>query len=88
MERQLEVYRLSGLCKTKIGPDEEIYALAKDFLKKVKLSSKDAVHLACAYHSKSNFFLTCDADLVKRAKRLNLTMKIMNPVEYIREVKK
>jgi len=32
--------------------------------------------------------LTCDGELIRRAKRLKLDMKVMNPVEYIREVEK
>ncbi|MBI3754156.1 MAG: hypothetical protein HY266_08985 [Deltaproteobacteria bacterium] len=88
MERKLEVFRLSALCKIRIGPKEELYNLAKDFQQKAKLSSKDAVHLACAAYANAGFFLTCDAELIRRAKKLNLEMKVMNPVEYIREVEK
>ncbi len=88
MERKLEVYRLSILCEIKVRPSKEIYNLAKDFQQKAKLSSKDAIHLACAYHTKCNFFLTCDEELIKRAKRLNLDIRVMNPVDYIREVDK
>ena len=47
----------------------------------------DAIHLACAFHAKCRFFLPCDDELMKRAKRLNLETKIMNPVDYVREVK-
>ena len=88
MERKLEALRLSILCKVRVGPEEEIYNLAKEFQHKAKLSSKDAVHLACAYYTKARFFLTCDDQLIKRARKLNLEMNIMNPIEYIREVKK
>jgi predicted nucleic acid-binding protein len=88
IERKLEVYRLSVLCQMRVGPDIEIYYTAKDFQRKAKLSSKDAFHLACAYYVKSRFFLTCDEELIKHAKRLNLEIKVVNPVEYIREVEK
>lgn len=88
LERKLAANRLSVLCKIRIGPEKEIYNLAKDFQQKAKLSSKDAIHLACAYYSKCRFFLTCDEELTSRAKRLNLELQIMNPVEYIREVEK
>lgn len=88
MERKLEALRLSILCKVRLGPEEEIYNLAKEFQDKAKLSPKDAVHLACAYYTKARFFLTCDDQLIKRARKLNFEMNIMNPVEYIREVKK
>jgi predicted nucleic acid-binding protein len=88
LERKIEVARLSTLCKIRIGPGKEIYNLAKDFQRRAKLSANDAIHLACAYHAKCRYFLTCDDELIKRAKRLNLEIKIMNPVEYIREVEK
>jgi predicted nucleic acid-binding protein len=88
IERKIEVLRLSTLCETKIGPLSEIRAVAKDFKERSSLSSKDSVHLACAQHAGCAVFLTCDDDLIKRAKRLNLPMRIMNPVDYIRKVEK
>ena len=88
LERKIEVFRLSTLCRVRLRPDKEIYRFAKDFQQQTKLSAKDAVHLACAYYAKSKIFLTCDGELIRRAKRLKLDMKVMNPVEYIREVEK
>lgn len=88
MERKLEVFRLSILCKIRVGPEEKIHNLAKDFQQKAKMSSKDAIHLACACYVKTRFFLTCDDDLIKCARRLKLKTKVINPVEYIREVEK
>lgn len=88
LERKIEVFRLSGLCRVRVGPEEKIYKLAKEFQNKAKLSSKDAIHVACAFYAKARFFLTCDDELIKYAKRLNLDMKTMNPVEYIREVER
>ena len=87
-ERKLTIYGLIGLCEIKIGPNKEIYRLAKNFEQTAKLSSKDAIHLACACYAKCGYFLTCDDNLIKYARRLNLGIKIMNPVEYIREVGK
>ncbi|MBI5894166.1 MAG: hypothetical protein HZB79_11105 [Deltaproteobacteria bacterium] len=87
MERKMEVFRLSSLCKARVGTEKEIHYLAKEFQQKAKLSSKDAIHMACACYAKARFFLTCDDELIKRAKRLNLEMKVINPIEYIREVK-
>jgi predicted nucleic acid-binding protein len=88
LDRKLEVLRLSALCKIRVGPEDEILDLAKDFQHKAKLSSKDAIHLACACHAKARLFLTCDEALIKRAMKLNLEIRVMNPVEYIREVEK
>ena len=52
------------------------------------LASKDALHIACAFYIKADYFITCDDLLVKRARRLNLEMRIINPIDDIRrEVK-
>jgi predicted nucleic acid-binding protein len=88
LERKLAVLQLASLCRVRVAPNKEIYDLANDFQQKAKLLSKDAIHLACAYHAKCRFFLTCDEELIKRAERLNLDIKIMNPVDYIREAEK
>jgi predicted nucleic acid-binding protein len=85
-ERKYEVLRLNTLCKVRIGPDEEIHKLALSFQKERRLSAKDAIHLACAFYSKADFFLTCDDQLMKQAKQLKLAIRVMNPVDYIREV--
>lgn len=88
VERKIEVLRLSALCKVRIGPRSDIRTVAKGFKEKAALSSKDSVHLACAHHAGCEVFLTCDEELIKRAKRLNLPMRIMNLVDYVREIEK
>jgi len=86
LERKASVARLADLCKVRIGPTREIHDLALDFQRKARLSAKDSIHLACAYIAKSVFFITCDDDLIKRSARLDMEIKVVNPVEYIREV--
>ena len=83
-----EVRRLSLLCERILGPEEEICSHAKSFQQLASLASKDALHIACAFYIKADFFITCDDLLVKRARRLKLEMTIINPIDYIRrEVK-
>ncbi|MBU1487295.1 hypothetical protein KKH56_04500 [bacterium] len=84
-ERKIEVFRLSNLCEKRVCPNEEIYNYAMSFQTGANLSAKDAVHLACASYTKAKFFLTCDDEVIKRAKRLSLDIRIINPVDYIRE---
>jgi len=86
LERKASIARLAAVCKTRIGPTREIHDLAMEFQRKAKLSAKDAVHLACAFSAESGFFITCDYDLIKRAARLDMAIKIMNPMDYIRKV--
>lgn len=84
-ERQAIVVKLSTLCQVRIAPEESIYQLAQDFLQRGNFSAKDAAHLSCAVYIQANFFLTCDDQLRRQAKKLGLTIEIGNPVDYIRE---
>jgi predicted nucleic acid-binding protein len=82
-ERRYEAARLSSLCKMRIGPEQEIYKLAKSFQQRRKMSAKDAIHLGCALYIKADYFLTCDDKLLKQAGQLKLKARIMNPVDFI-----
>jgi hypothetical protein len=33
----------------------------------------------------ANVFLTCDDNLIRQVKQLNLDMAVMNPVDYVRQ---
>ena len=82
--RQQEALRLAGLCKVRIGPDEVIYEMAKEFQRRANLTAKDAIHVACATHSTAGAFISCDESLTRRARRLDLPLRIANPVDFIR----
>ena len=83
--RKHEAFRLATLCKVRLGPETGVYTLARTLQKTANLSAKDAVHLACAVHSRADFFLTCDDRLLKPARRLTLDVEVLNPVDYIRK---
>ena len=83
-ERRDESNRLAKICKVRIGPKKEIYNYAKSFCQKFNLPAKDAIHLACALFCKADFFITCDDNLIKCAKNLDIGIKIVNPVDFIR----
>jgi len=44
----------------------------------------DALHVACAEASNSDFFLTCDKRLINRCQALSLN--VMNPADFILEI--
>jgi predicted nucleic acid-binding protein len=44
----------------------------------------DALHIACAEAAGSNYFITCDKRLINRC--VGLTMKVINPVDFILEI--
>lgn len=75
--RQQEALRLSTLCKVRVGPEADIYALAQTFQRKANLTAKDAIHLACAEFIQVSAFITCDDSLIKR--------QTTEPVDHVRE---
>lgn len=83
--RKYAVLYMVRLCQVKIGPEVEILQMAQTFQQEGKLSGKDALHLGCAVQTKANFFLTCDDQLIKKTRKLNLEIGVMNPVDYIRQ---
>ncbi len=47
------------------------------------IKAVDALHVACAEASNSDYFLTCDKRLINRC--TSLTLKTLNPVDFILE---
>ena len=82
--RKYAVLRLAGLCQVRVGPAEEIRQRAHAFQQQAGLAAKDALHLACAASGGAHLFLTCDDELMRKAKLLLLEFTVMNPIEYIR----
>lgn len=82
-ERIDEIRRLASLCNVRLGPEEGIYPLAKSIQESANIAAKDAVHLACAFYIQADYFISCDDQLLSRAQRLNPSMKVINPVDYI-----
>ena len=46
----------------------------------------DAAHLASAEAGGANIMLTCDDVVIRRAPRLGLSLRVLNPVAYLSEV--
>lgn len=88
IERKIEVARLSEICDIIISPNKQIFKMARSYQDNGKLSSKDAIHLACSMYRKCNYFITCDYKLIKQSKKLNLKIIIKNPIEYIQILEK
>lgn len=50
------------------------------------IDALDAVHLASADAGGAEIVLTCDDVLIRRAARVGLTLRVLNPVAYFKEV--
>lgn len=58
---------------------------AKDISKIAGTTSFDSLHLAIAERD-AEVFLTTDMKLIKASKRIDLSVRVMNPIEFIMEV--
>jgi len=63
-------------------PVETIRNCAKEMGSTYGIKPKDAIHLACAIHTKCKYFLTTDRLLLKKALPLKEIMAI-NPIDFI-----
>jgi predicted nucleic acid-binding protein len=63
--------------------NEEIRQRSKQ-LEHNGVKAMDALHVACAEAAGSDYFITCDKRLINRC--LALTMKVLNPVDFVLEI--
>ncbi|QLE58388.1 PIN domain-containing protein [Nostoc sp. TCL26-01] len=77
MERYLQIATLRVLV------DENIKNRAEQ-LEQQGIKSIDALHVACAEASQSDYLITCDRRLINRCQNLSLT--VINPNNFIFEV--
>jgi predicted nucleic acid-binding protein len=89
-ERNAFIRYLSQSCDGMVEPDESIRELAKQLSGTHGIRGRDALHLACAELSGCDYFVTCDERLIRRGQRLRkegtLKVKVVNPVDLVREV--
>jgi predicted nucleic acid-binding protein len=77
MERYLQIATL------RVFIDENIRARSKQ-LEKQGIKPIDALHIACAETSESDYFITCDKRLINRCQ--DLPLKVINPTDFILEI--
>ncbi len=55
-------------------------------LKQFNLKDMDALHLAYAESENTDYFITTDKLLINASKRVDVKIKVINPVEFVMEV--
>lgn len=70
----------------KVSLTDSIATKANEIMESSSIKAFDSLHLASAL-TVADILLTTDLKFLKAANRLNLDMKIMNPLEFIMEVK-
>lgn len=64
----------------------EIQARAEQIQRASAIHNMDSLHLASAEVGKADVFLSTDDKLVRACQKLDLHMRVMNPVSYLAEV--
>jgi len=72
-----------GLATERQVANESIRQRARE-LEQNGVKAIDALHVACAEATRSDYFLTCDKRLINRCK--DLSLRVMNPTEFILEI--
>jgi len=66
-----------------VSASENIIVKAKEY-QAVGLRVKDALHCACAFSVKANYFITTDKQLIKTAQKI-AELNVVNPLTFIQE---
>lgn len=80
--RRNTILKWRDLATVKIYSNEEIIKYAEG-LNKIGVKTKDALHIACAVYSNSEYFITTDKKLLNL--KLN-DIKICSPIEFINDM--
>ena len=84
IDRRTEIARWALHSVVNVAIDERVTCLAQE-LTSAGCKALDSVHLACAEVAACDYFLTCDDQLLKQVKRLNLSLRVKNPTIFIKE---
>jgi len=83
-ERKRVIRKWKKIAKEDIEEDKWIIQKAKE-LQNTRLHGKDALHVACAIKAKAEYFITTD-DFIIRSMNKNNEIKVINPVDFIKEI--
>jgi predicted nucleic acid-binding protein len=86
IEKAESVKELYSVVSTKIEYSQELLEEAEKILKISSIQSIDSLHIASAQKAKVDVFLTTDDKLQKECSKINLSIKVKNPIKYILEV--
>jgi predicted nucleic acid-binding protein len=84
MDRRTEIARWAQRAVVNVAISDQVSARAQT-LAEAGFGTLDAVHVACAEAAACDCFLTCDDRLIRRTRRVQLTVRVQNPVEYVEE---
>ncbi len=84
MDRRTEIARWALRAVVNVALGEQIMRRARE-LSDAGIAALDAAHIAAAEAGACDRLLTCDEQLIRRARRLGLALRVQTPVEYLEE---
>lgn len=83
--RREKVKRLYAIHSSRISISEEIVNRSAEIRNIANIKNMDSLHLASAEKVDADVFITTDDRLIKACQELDLTVKVMNPIEFVME---
>lgn len=84
-ERREQIIKWRGYSDKDIEESEQVLNIAS-MLMKHGIKKLDSLHLACAIKAKTDYFLTTDDGIIKKAIHIH-DIQIVDPIGFIKEVK-
>jgi hypothetical protein len=84
VDRRTEIARWAQCAVANVVISEQVSARAQA-LPAAGFGALDAAHVACAETAACDCLLTCDDRLIRAARRVQLAVRVQNPVEYVEE---
>ena len=80
-ERRETIQKWNSHAVIDVGESQDVLSRANQ-LRSKGISSKDALHIACAIAGKCEYFLTTDKALIIKLKEIE-DIQVMNPTEFV-----
>ena len=84
-EKKQNVRDLYSIAESSVKYSRQIYKRAQSIEQQTALRAFDCLHIACAEKAKADILLTTDDKLEKASLKLDLSIKVMNPLKYLME---
>jgi hypothetical protein len=84
VDRRTAIGRWAQRAVINMAVNKQISIRAYEFTQ-VSLAPLNAAHLACAEAAACDYLPTCDDSMVRRVQRVELTLRVSNPLAYLEE---
>jgi predicted nucleic acid-binding protein len=84
-DRRDEIAVWEARSERSVGLSDRLEERARQ-IAQLGIPALDAAHLASAKEGEADIVLTCDDILLRRSPRLELALRVVNPVAYFKEV--